>query len=199
MILHPTEEDSHSQEEQLLIVLDDLTPLEKWRRKAEEPMEGLADLLAYSEGVFWEADPDTLRFSYVTGAPERLLGFPASQWTAEPDFWIRHLHPQDRQRVLSLARLAVQQGLTPQAVDIRMMGIDGEEVALRNVIAPVRSPDGQVSRLRGYLRRSSPGDAANPGRSSARHLPVNGAQATALALGVPLLAALFWLLRRADR
>lgn len=49
--------------------------------------------------VIWEADPQTLRLSYLSAQVEALLGFPASRWLEEANFFMQRVHPDDRQLV----------------------------------------------------------------------------------------------------
>ena len=53
------------------------------------------DLVQSIDGIVWEADARTLRFTFVSAQAERLLGFPVADWS-EPDFWVKHLHPDAR-------------------------------------------------------------------------------------------------------
>jgi PAS domain-containing protein len=48
------------------------------------------------EGIVWEADAQTFKFTFVSNQAEVLLGYPARQWISEPTFWKDHLHPDDR-------------------------------------------------------------------------------------------------------
>lgn len=47
----------------------------------------------------WEADPSTLRLSYLSARGEALLGFPVSRWLEEARFFLHRVHPEDRQLV----------------------------------------------------------------------------------------------------
>ncbi len=57
-----------------------------------EPAIAFADLPA----VLWRADAATFQFTSVTGAVERLLGYPASHWLESPQFFSERIHPDDR-------------------------------------------------------------------------------------------------------
>src|SRR5690348_16512704 len=48
------------------------------------------------DGIVWEADADTFRFTFVSDKAERLLGYPSSNWIDDPSFWSEHIHPEDR-------------------------------------------------------------------------------------------------------
>jgi PAS domain S-box-containing protein len=58
--------------------------------------ERFRDLVNSVEGIVWEADAETLAFTFVSHQAERILGYPAEQWVQEASFWNDHLHPEDR-------------------------------------------------------------------------------------------------------
>src|SRR5690349_11859250 len=53
-------------------------------------------LLDALPAIAWSADAHTFRFKYINPAAEMILGYPASRWIEEPNFWSQHLHPEDR-------------------------------------------------------------------------------------------------------
>ena len=59
----------------------------------------------FDHAIGWSADGN-LRLTFVTRQAERILGFPVETFL-EPDFWERHLHPDDRERVLACFRRAI--------------------------------------------------------------------------------------------
>jgi len=44
------------------------------------------ELLDDLDAIVWEADPQTVQFSFVSQKAERLLGYPVRRWLDEPDF-----------------------------------------------------------------------------------------------------------------
>lgn len=54
------------------------------------------DLVNSTDGIAWEADVNTLNFTFVSEQAERLLGYPTKDWV-KPGFWIEHMHPDDKQ------------------------------------------------------------------------------------------------------
>jgi len=62
--------------------------------------ERLHDLVDAVDGIVWEADATTLRFSFVSRQAERILGYPAGRWVSDPTFWADHIHPDDREAVM---------------------------------------------------------------------------------------------------
>jgi PAS domain S-box-containing protein len=75
-------------------------------------------------------------WTYVSAQIERMLGWPAEEWTSDPTLWERLIHPDDRDRVISReideARAAgsVDQGTLTS--EYRMMSRDGRVVWVRD-------------------------------------------------------------------
>ncbi len=65
-------------------------------REAETRYRGLVNDV---EGIVWEADPQTMRPTFVSDQIEEWLGYPAAQWLSDPGLWLRVVHPEDRRRV----------------------------------------------------------------------------------------------------
>jgi PAS domain S-box-containing protein len=77
------------------------TALHRSRKKLET-------LINTIEGVVWEADPATLRFSFVSAQSERLLGLSATEWTNGDQFLKQYVHPDYREQVVAELRHAVE-------------------------------------------------------------------------------------------
>ena len=101
------------------------------------------------DGIVWEADADSLQFSFVSNKAEELLGYPTRLWLEEPDFWRNHLHPDDRDNVMADCSAAVA-ALRSHVLEYRMVAADGREVWLRDSVSVSR--DGKRSNiLRGIM------------------------------------------------
>src|SRR2546430_13370767 len=61
-------------------------------------------------GIVWEADGDTFQFTFVSPQAEEILGYPVAQWLDEPDFWLRHTHPDDVERCARFCQAATTEG-----------------------------------------------------------------------------------------
>src|SRR5262245_10157562 len=110
--------------------------------------EKLLSLINALGGIVWEAEPDTLQFLFVSEEAERILGYPARTWLDEPDFWVRHTHPDDVERCASLYRAASDCG-EDHELEYRMIAADGRVVWMRDIVSVCRSEDGKSSRLVG--------------------------------------------------
>ncbi|WP_158502037.1 PAS domain-containing protein [Vitiosangium sp. GDMCC 1.1324] len=107
------------------------------------------ELIDAIDGIVWEADASTFRFTFVSRQAERLLGYPPEQWRREPDFWVKHLHPEDREWACSFCLKATHEG-RPHQLEYRMVAADGSTVWLRDIVT-VLVEDGRPARLRGIM------------------------------------------------
>ncbi|MBZ4418656.1 PAS domain-containing sensor histidine kinase [Myxococcus sp. RHSTA-1-4] len=107
-----------------------------------------AELIDSVDGIVWEADP-SFRFTCVSKQAERLLGYPVERWYQEPDFWVTHVHPDDRVWAANYCREAAEQCL-PHEFEYRMLAADGRIVWLRDIVTVV-AEDGRPHRLRGIM------------------------------------------------
>jgi two-component system cell cycle sensor histidine kinase/response regulator CckA len=108
------------------------------------PGDGLYAYLVESlRGIVWMADAETFRFSYVSPQAEEILGYPAEQWVAEPDFWRAHTHPDDIERASLTCRDATRDGRHHE-FEYRMLAADGRVVWLRDIVTVAAGADGTV-------------------------------------------------------
>jgi PAS domain S-box-containing protein len=105
-------------------------------------------LLDALPAIAWSASVQTFRFTYVNPAAETLLGYPAESWLNEPDFWTKHLHPEDG-HVAMLCHNETLAGRDHELV-YRMIAADGRTVWLRDYVN-VHSVDGVPVELFGVM------------------------------------------------
>ncbi|MEX1264667.1 MAG: PAS domain S-box protein [Actinomycetota bacterium] len=110
----------------------------------------LLDLVQNLDVIVWEADPATLRFTFVSERAEDILGYPVDQWLSEADFWVNLLHPEDRERTVSICRAATERG-EDHTFEYRAIRADGSIVWLRDIVRVSRDAAGRPRRLRGVM------------------------------------------------
>lgn len=108
------------------------------------------DLVQALEAIVWEAEAQTLRFSFVSQRAEALLGYAVEHWLTAPVFWEQVVHPEDRERVVALYRALTSPGpATP--CEYRVRTADGRLVWLRDTVRVVDAGTGAGRQLRGMM------------------------------------------------
>ncbi|MEJ7653314.1 MAG: PAS domain-containing protein [Chloroflexia bacterium] len=110
-------------------------------REAQTAQQRYYDLVQGIEAIVWEADPLTLRYTFVSRQAEELLGYSVERWLSDPHFFPSMLHPEDR------ALLGADEGAS------RLPGV-GDDMEFR-----VTASDGRVL----WVHASAHRPAAAPG------------------------------------
>ena len=114
--------------------------------QANAQYEGLVNSI---DGIVWEADVRTRRFTFVSPQAKKLLGYDTFEWINHPDFWSQHIHPDDREWAVAFCHNAVQQN-DDYEFEYRMVAADGHHVWLRDIVAII-SENGHPTTLRGVM------------------------------------------------
>jgi PAS domain S-box-containing protein len=118
------------------------------RRRAEVIQQRYRDIVHDLDAMVWEAEPSSVRFTFVSHGAEEILGYPVSSWLAEPDFWSRLIHSKDRQRVLDECRFPDIGGLSRE-IEHRAVARNGDLRWFRTTVHRVRN--GSSHHLRGLM------------------------------------------------
>jgi PAS domain S-box-containing protein len=126
----------------------DITEKYKMEAALIESEKQYADLINTVEGIVWEVDVATMRFTFVSRQAETVLGFPVGRWY-EKDFWVGQIHPEDREEAVNfcLSETAKGEGHT---FEYRMIAADGSIVWLRDMVTVVLE-GGKPVKLRGLM------------------------------------------------
>lgn len=92
------------------------------------------------------------RILYISPQAEILLGYSADEWTADPEFWMKRLHPEDRSLLFpdGFSAATIPED-APVSWEYRLMTRTGDEIWMRDEAKIVRGRD--VKRiLRGIMR-----------------------------------------------
>ncbi|WNG28246.1 PAS domain-containing protein [Cystobacter fuscus] len=100
------------------------------------------------DGIVWSTDA-RFRFTFVSKQAERLLGYPLQRWTQDPDFWLKHLHPEDQDWAPAFCMKAAME-CRAHEFEYRMIAADGRVVWLRDIVTVI-SEDGVPRELRGIM------------------------------------------------
>ena len=88
--------------------------------------------------------------TYISPQVESLLGFSQAEWLADPDFWIKQLHPDDRDLVLSEVKRRNASG-EPLDMECRVVTREGRVLWFRNRSTLVHDKAGQIRYSYGVL------------------------------------------------
>ncbi|WP_407571529.1 PAS domain S-box protein [Deinococcus altitudinis] len=105
-------------------------------------------LLELIDGVVWEADPLTLRNTYVSGRVKSLFGYTQAQWCT-PLFWESCVDPRDRERIDEETRQGLASGL-PHRLEYRLRTGHGKTLWIRDLVTPMYE-DGHLRALGGVM------------------------------------------------
>ncbi len=118
-------------------------------KRLKDSLRRFEELINSVEGIVWEADPATLRFTFVSRKAERLLGYPLSEWVSRENFRESHLHPEDRETAVSFLKNAVKRGKDCE-FSYRMIHAGGQTVWLREIVNLVKFKS-EIQQIRGII------------------------------------------------
>jgi two-component system NtrC family sensor kinase len=120
------------------------------RDHAAQAEQRLHDIVQGLHAIVWEADAQTWQFTFVSQRAVDILGYPIEHWLTQPDFWVSHIHPEDRQRSVACCVECTEQGLDHE-LEYRALAADGRVVWLQDIVHVVRDAEGPVRQLRGVM------------------------------------------------
>jgi PAS domain S-box-containing protein len=128
--------------------MTDVVAAEAELRAAEARYRGMIEnipLVAYVNDVKPSFTP-----LYISPQVEALLGYPVEEWSTNPRIAYDAIHPDDRDRVLELARWAREHDEEIQH-EFRFVARDGRIVWVHDHTLPVRDDDGTTLYYQGFL------------------------------------------------
>jgi PAS domain S-box-containing protein len=97
--------------------------------------------------IVWSANAGTKQLSFVSRRAQRLLGYAPMEFVA-PDFWARHVHPEDRRRVLATFDEAIVERMDKQCVH-RFVAADGRELWFSTGVSVHAAIEGGATEIHG--------------------------------------------------
>lgn len=117
-------------------------------RRSEARYRTLVEQLPAITYIFSFDDPP--RTTYISPQVEALLGFSPEEWLADPELWMRQIHPDDRERVVAEVRRLDAAG-EPLDLEYRILTRDGRVRWLRNRTTILRDEAGRPRYAQGIL------------------------------------------------
>lgn len=126
----------------------DITDKKRIEEELRQERTRFVNLVDSVDGIVWEANAETLTFTYVSKQAERLLGYPVQDWYAE-GFWRQHLHPEDREHIHAHSLACTAKG-EEHTLEYRLVAHDGAIVWLQDLVSVVVK-DGRPRWRRGIM------------------------------------------------
>jgi PAS domain S-box-containing protein len=109
----------------------------------------LAQTCEFVGAILWRAEPETLRFTYVSAQAQAILGYWLERWIGETNFWKKHLFPDDRERVASVCEKIFSEHRR-RDFEFRMISMHGQIVWF-HAAAEVSEEHGRPPQLVGVM------------------------------------------------
>ena len=112
----------------------------------KEKFESLVNTI---DGILWEADAQTIAFTYISPQVEHILGYSPKTWMGEPDFWQKHVVDEDRDEVINFCQSRTLAG-EDHRFEYRMTKADGGIIWLEDIVSVI-TVDAKPVLLRGLM------------------------------------------------
>jgi len=141
-----------------VIVFRDVTERNMLGSALADSRKRYKDLINSVEGIVWEAEGESHRFTFVSKQAQDMLGYPLEEWTKTPDFWAGHLYPDDREWAVKFVKNASPDRADYQ-IEYRMIAAKGEILWIRDMFHADFDQD-HPARFRGVLLNITEGKEA---------------------------------------
>ncbi|MGC9024217.1 MAG: PAS domain S-box protein [Chloroflexia bacterium] len=134
-----------------LVVLTEITErrqAERALRQSEERYRALVEQLPAITYIV--ALGDSPRTIYISPQVQAFLGFSPEEWLADPQLWLRQVHPDEREQVLEAVRRRDARG-EPLDLEYRILTRDGRVRWFRNRATLLRDEAGRPRYSQGLL------------------------------------------------
>jgi len=141
--------DPKTGEKKIIWVLQNIHQQTQTKEKLKTAKKKNRSLMHNLDGIFWEADAETLEFTYISPQLERITGYTTEEWMASKDFWQRHLHPMDRDHAIQTCHIETQ-NLNDHTFDYRFLTKDGRIIWLNDRVKVI-AKGGKPHRIQGMM------------------------------------------------
>jgi PAS domain S-box-containing protein len=119
--------------ERMIISTEDITFRKKNEKTILNSQRKVKALINTIDGIVWECDIKTLKFTFVSKKVEQILGFTSEEWLSDPNFWKDHIYPDDRDWALDYCTKKSNE-LLNHDFEYRMICKNGAVIWLRDMV-----------------------------------------------------------------
>jgi PAS domain S-box-containing protein len=103
------------------------------RTEAQTSAQDFRDLVDTLDAIVLDADAETFQVVFVNHRAEAILGYSRNEWYADPNFWVNHVHPDDRDWALALCKAATADG-RDHVLQYRMLTANGRVLWIHDMV-----------------------------------------------------------------
>ena len=135
----------------MVVTFRDLTERVRMEKVLREAQERYRTLVEHLPAVVYVDTPKGPGYAgYTSPQAEAMLGYPLDTWDADPLFWTKLLHPDDKERVVAENTRANAAG-EPLILEYRMISRDDRVVWLHDESVVLPDETGQIRYRQGVL------------------------------------------------
>jgi rsbT co-antagonist protein RsbR len=112
-----------------------------------ESEERLNSILNSLDDIVWSQSPTTFDVLYLNPAAERIYGHSVAEFMADPELWLRVVHPEDAEGIAGFFPAILEAGASE--IEYRIVRSDGEIRWLHDRGHAVRDATGTIIRIDG--------------------------------------------------
>jgi signal transduction histidine kinase/GAF domain-containing protein len=135
LVMTATDEDASFSEHDLSLArgIGDIASLALGSARRVSELERFHELAETLDAIFWEAEPATLRFTFLSQRASGVLR-PNGRGNVLPERWGDHVHPGDQPRVIGALRAAIADPGEDLDLEYRAPGHEGRTLWLRDIV-----------------------------------------------------------------
>lgn len=133
----------------IIVSNEDITERKTAEKIILNSQERIESLINTIDGIVWECDANTFEFTFISKKVKNILGYTAEEWLFCKTFWQDHIHPEDKESVISFCSEKTENN-EDHDFEYRMVAKDGSVVWLRDIVNIVLENNKSVS-LRGIM------------------------------------------------
>ncbi len=135
--------------DRVIVATEDITDRKKSEKLIFDSQQKIESLVNTIDGIVWESDFENDNISFVNAQAEEISGYPTEQWLSEPNFWINHVHPEDREMAFKVYSDQVRKHKQFE-FEYRFVKKDGDVLWFKDYVSVVFA-DGAPTFVRGIM------------------------------------------------
>jgi PAS domain S-box-containing protein len=131
------------------IIARDITERKRAQKEIVKAKERLEQVLSMSaSAIFTERTSDDYAATFISENIAQLVGYDSSQFINNPGFWLEHVHPDDKEKVLAEIPNIIEKGY--HAYEYRFRHKDGRYVWLKDEMKCIKDDNGNPLEIVGF-------------------------------------------------